>query len=226
MLRFTKPSIFAAAVLAASFVLPSTSFAVPLVAMEEIKDMLPLDPFARDLKRVRTDSSGVSVENHDPTIIAQNVVDPDFGILNKNNVSYKHRVDWIVPPVAQYTSAELEITAFGVLGSNDIVYADSFNLGPLNNGSLFTLFFSSTSFGSTDPVVLDLIFANGVLDIFIDKNQNGGYFANKNKISVFNSKLTVNYEPVPEPATMVLMGSGLVGLVAWRIRKGQPKSNA
>ena len=33
-------------------------------------------------------------------------------------------------------------------------------------------------------------------------------------------------QPIPEPGTIVLMGSGLIGLVAWRVRKGQPKTDA
>jgi len=33
-------------------------------------------------------------------------------------------------------------------------------------------------------------------------------------------------KPIPEPATMMLMGSGLIGLVAWRLRKGRATTNA
>jgi hypothetical protein len=200
--------------------------AVTITASETIRDTLPLDPVQRDLSRTRQDSLGYwNVENNDATIIAQNNVDLDFGILNKNDVSYTHRIDWLNPAAASIDSATLKITAFGALGNDDIVFVDTLNIGSLIPGSIWTLGFSTTVYSTTSDLVLDLILGDGAINVVIDKNRNAGLLASLNASSVFESTLCVDYSPraVPEPGTgLASVGAGVMGLLGylWRRRQG------
>jgi hypothetical protein len=208
--------------------LPTTGQAVGITATEVIEDLLVIEdliPFVphRDLERTRYDNvSFYEVEHNDATIIAQNNVDGDFGILNNDNVSYTHKLDWLTVLPASFEGACLSITAMGVQGCDDIVFADTWNLGPLLNAT--TLFgITQTVFSTSNGSALDLILSDGQLQILIDKNANAWIGGGIDQISVFRSELTVCYSTaaVPEPPQKYASVSlGLVALFGfvWRRR--------
>ncbi len=211
-----KVTLLGTLMLAAIGMTAAPASAVTISATERIYDTPPFDLFSRDLTRTRTDSNGFSeTETNDSTIISQNQVDGDFGVLNYSTVTYRHDLSWLNPAALNFLTASLQIEAAGAANSDERVVAESVNFGVLNNGLT-----STTVFGSSNSLFLNALLSDGFLNITISKNTSGG-LASLVPVSVYGSTLTVRYEgaDVPEPATFGLLGLGVLGLVAARRRR-------
>lgn len=212
---------FAAGTLIWVLFLPAVSRAVPVTATEFLVDLEPILA-GQDLERTRSDTNGFwEFEDNWAAIVGQNHLTDDFGILNREDVTYRHDLTWLNPSPLTYLSAQLTIDAYGAAGNNDKVYAENVFLGVLTPGITFT----QTVFTETNPVTLNGLFSDGYLYVTIDKNAMGlmgmmGGGGMMNSLSVCASELTVTYEPgatdIPEPGTVALFGAGLIGILTRR----------
>ena len=227
-----RGTVFAAALVAAFVVVgePARVDAGPIItAYEILRDTPPYDVIRRDLERERSSTTqGTAVETDDGIIVGENSVDTDFGLVNRNVVSYSHTLSWLTPATSSYLTGQLTIWAWGNVGSNDQVFTDTINIGLLNNGTLlngFSGLFSTTTFD-----VLAFI-SDGLLNVEVKKNVGASILASLNAFSVYQSRLDVSYEGpdinqelrrAPEPMTMTLLGVGMAGFAAVRRRRPAP----
>ncbi len=189
----------------------------------------------------------ISENNMDPTIPGETNFGvstplPGFvpaGPFPAPPIEYSH-IFVGVPPVATFLSGELTLEVFSVSGGadpnasgltqffqllfgigpvpDDPIEIDGVMVGVLTPGSPITV--STTMLGFTGAEI-SLLLSDDQLDVGITPAGLGALFLDPDTLAVRTSTLVVNYEPVPEPSTMLLLGSGLAGLFAWRLRKGR-----
>lgn len=112
-----------------------------------------------------------------------------------------------------FDMADFQASTFGAVKVtfNGILQNWAFNDGfPHTKVRAFTL----------DPDVLASINATGELVVVVDRNASSDFYG-FDYAALSNDKTVIEYPPVPEPSTYVLMGLGLAALTAVARRRGR-----
>lgn len=184
---------------------------------------------ASNLQRTRIFGNGNNLfTDVDATIVNQNNLSPNFGISTTQNISYSHQfVD--IPPSLQILSMRVMISAFSVSGTptdffefifgtgiipNDPIVAETFPITFLTPGG--PAFETTTTFQTGQQAIISSSLDDDFfLDLTVTPTGPGAFFT-PDTIAVRTSRFDVLYEPIPEPSTIMLFSSGLIGLAGFR----------
>lgn len=140
----------------------------------------------------------------------------DTWLSGSGSISWLHNtpIDLSVPPDT-VNSATLTIGANYVNGNNDQVYAEAIALGTLTNGVVTWTNWFAYSASVFDATSIFSTWGSGDnFDVTLNYNE-----VRAGLLYLDFSRLALNYDngvAVPEPATMLLLGLGLLGVAVIR----------
>jgi len=151
----------------------------------------------------------------------------NFLMSNSANSTYTHSFDITATPyffqpgtpgnagVDTLTSAQLEIWAYDDNDNPSEKYKLTIDLGAdIENQSVI----SNISGKISDIQVISYLQPDGLLNMKITQ-QSGDFYLDKEILNFEFTKYTAPSSPVPEPATMLLFGTGIAGLAGIARRK-------